>query len=352
MPDDLEFISDDPLDPDNYAIIYGYKNKTEKLIPVRCKKKQANGVYGLLQYVASVIEKFKDSEHYVQGALFQFTMQNLGNKTLVSTFHGKKFAFSMMGRRFVERHGLQELIGPTIEDGKLRKAYSSIAYEGGLSVGDVAKQLGHSDADGIPETTDRHYLVGSAPIAVKNKAIKNIQEKLVSDIQNYKHRIVTCKTLQQIRDAINSAKNEAERDKKIRETARELNLEEKVVVHLLDAGVQTYILVCEDMNNPTWPGHEEHVKNGPCRQYNKCCLCGQAVVFPEALPYIAKRIMDVEAAQSTMTAIEWVANFGDERDAWRLILDEWNNDAQVACAWEAARSGEISLPKVMKGGTR
>lgn len=350
------FIGDDLVDPANYAIIYGYKARTDKAIPVRSKKKQANGAYQLLQYVASIITKYKDSEHYIKGVLFQYTRAMLATKNadqgLICSFHGNSNRFSRMGQAFVKRHALEALIGTTVDARKIRSGFGTILQEGGVSASQIGEHLGHRDAQETPETADKHYLSDTASIAVKNKAIAGIQNKLVSDIANYKTRIVSSKTLQQMRDAINSAKDAAERTKKIHEAAQELNLEEKVVVHLLDSGAQTYILACEDMTKPTWPGHEDFVKNGQCRQYNKCCMCKQAVVFPEALPFIAKRIMDIEDSQKTMTAIEWVTNLGDEHKAWTSILDAWNNKQQVEDAWEAAKNGKVPLPKVMRGGNR
>jgi len=355
MSDNLkEFICEDLLDPDNYVIIYGYKAKTDKLIPVRSKIKQANGAYQLLKYVHAVISKFKNSDNYLQGVLFQFTRMKLATKTdneqLMCSFYGSPTRLHLMGKSFVERHSIEPLIGPSVCSGKIRSGFGTVALEGGFSTSQIAEQLGHSDAQKLPETADKYYLSDSASVAVKNKVIFSLQNQFVSDLTNYKCRIVTSKTLQQLRDSINSAKNEDERLTKIHEMAKELSLEEKAIVHLIDSGSQTYILACEDMTKPTWPGYERFVKNGQCRQHNKCCMCRQAVIFPEALPYIAKRIMDVEEFQNTMTAVEWVTNFADERDAWSNILKAWNNKAQLEDAWNAAKSGDILLPKVMRGG--
>ena len=357
MPDNMEeFVGDDILDPVNYAILYGYKARTDTIIPVRCKKIQANGAYNLLKYVASTITKYKDSEHYVKGTLFQYTRVKLAtrndNEGLICSFHGSSNRFSRMGQAFVKRHALEELIGTTVDAKKVRSGFATLLSEGGVTTSRIAEHLGHNNTQEIPETADKHYLSDAASVAIKNKALRDIQNNFVSDITNYRTRVVSSKTLQQMRDAINSAKDESERSNRILEAAKELMLEEKAIVHLLDLGAQTYILACEDMTSPTWPGHENFVKNDQCRQYNKCCMCRQAVVFPEALPYIAKRIIDVEELQSTMTAIEWVTNFGDEREAWRNILLNWNNEQQVEIAWKAAESGQILLPKVMRGGSR
>lgn len=351
-----EHVSEDMLDSKNFVIIWGYKGKTDRLIPVRCKKNQAFGAYRLLKYVESVILKYNDSPHYAKGSLFQFTRTILAttsdSKGLICTFHGDRARMTNMGKSFVKRHHLEKMFGSTVDPRKIRSGFASVAIEGGVTTSQIAEQFGHQDAQKVPETADKFYLSDTSSVAVKHKVIADIQKKLVTDTYYYTQRIVTSKTLQHLRDSINSAKNQVERNNKIQEASRELNLEEKTIVHLINARSQTYILACEDMANPTWPGNEEYLINGQCMQFNKCCMCRQAVIFPEALPYIAKRIIDVEEMQNTLTAIEWSVNFGDEHDAWCRILASWNNREQVEIAWRAAKNGEILLPKIMRGGTR
>ena len=358
----LKFLSDDfdnhigadLIDPANYVIIWGYKRRSDKIIPVRCKKNRAFGAYRLLKYVENIITKFKDTEHYVHDLLFQFTRVTLNEPegNLLCTFRGSSNGYNRMAISFVQRHGLESMFGKTIDARKIRSGYATIAQEKGVSTHGVAEQLGHSHAQNLPETADTHYLSDNASTDIKNKAVSAIQDRLLSDVCEFKGKIVHCKSLQQMRKAINTAKSEAERKKLISATAAETKLARSTIIHLLDAGAQTYILACEDMFNPTWPGSQDFVKGTQCRQFNKCCICRQAVVFPEALPYIAKRIMDIDKLQEVLTAPEWSLNYHDEHKAWSSILNDWNNETQVADAWEAARSGNVFLPKVMKGGVK
>lgn len=358
LPDKLDkCVEDDLLDSENYCIIYGYKSRTDRLIPIRCKKKQAFGVYKLLKYVETVVSKYKESEHYVDGVLFQFTRQRLATKTdsegLICSFEGRSRRLAQMGENFVKRHGLESMFGSSIDARKLRSGYVTVAREAGISTRQIGEQLGHNDAKtSLPETADKHYLSDIPSVALKIHSIANIQNQFISDICNFRCRVVTSKTLQNLRDSINTAKSDLDRNRRIEGIAEELGFEEKTVVHLLDAGDRSYILACEDMLNPTWPGHEKFVKDGQCWQFNKCCLCKQAVVFPEALPLVAKRILDLEALQNMLTAAEWTVHFGDEFEAWSRILDEWNNKEQVVNAWQAAKDGMVLLPKVMRGGCR
>jgi hypothetical protein len=364
IPDRLdEVIFDSLINLDNLAVIYGFKHKTKKLIPVKSKKRQAFGTYQLLNYIKSVIKRYEDSEHYVKGALFQYGKTKFGireecdpnlkgDPNLFCSFHGRNQAYPNMAKSFVRRHGLEALIGKTIDSRKVRSLYGTFALNEGKTPREIGQDYGHADADTTGDTADKHYLSDKASIRQKNKAVAKIQGQMLSALLDYKSRIVESITLQKLRDGILSAKTQLEREKRIEEAAQTLKLEEKVIVHLLDAGVQTYILACTNMTNPSWPGHDSAVKNGQCRQFNKCCLCARSVVFPEALPYIAKRIMDLEEMQYRVAPMEWTTNYDDENDGWRGILDAWPNRSQIESAWDAARSGKILLPKVMKGGSR
>lgn len=351
-----EHINECIIDPKNYVIIWGYKGKTDKLVPFRCKKNQANGAYSLLKYVENKIKIYKDSPHYVKGLLFQFIRETLNMredfKGLMCTFVGNNMLFRTMSLGFIKRHNLEKLIGTSIDSRKIRSGFATIALEGGMTSHQVADQLGHQDSEASPETAEKSYISDAASVAIKNNVISSIQKRMVADICNLEQRIVTSVSLQLLRNSINLAKNEAERRTKIHNAAKQLKLEEKTIIHLLDTGSQTYILACEDMANPTWVGNENFVKNGQCRQFNKCCMCRQAVIFSDALPYIAKRIIDLEDFQNKLTATEWIVNFGDEYDAWSGILNNWNNNVQVENAWKTAKSGKIFLPKIMKGGVQ
>jgi hypothetical protein len=352
-----EVMYDSLINSDNLAVIYGFKHKTRKLIPVKSKKKQAFGVYQLLNYIKSVIKRYEGSENYVKGVLFQYSRSRFstgatGDLGLFCSFHGRNKSYSGMARSFVRRHGLEALIGKTINSRKVRSLYGTFALNEGKTPREIGRQYGHADADTTGETADNHYLSDKASIIQKNKVVAKIQGQMLSDLLDYKSRIVESITLQKLRDGILSAKTQLEREKRIEEAVQTLKLEEKVIVHLLDVGVQTYILACTNMTKPSWRGHDSAVKNGQCRQYNKCCLCVRSIVFPEALPFVAKRIKDLEDMQYRVAPMEWTVNYEDEINGWRGILDAWPNRSQVVSAWDAACSGKIFLPKVMRGGSR
>ena len=61
-------------------------------------------------------------------------------------------------------------------------------------------------------------------------------------------------SLRSLRIAINDAKTEQEKLKLLKKEADKLHLDEKTIVHLLDAGSQKYILACEDAMNPRGQG--------------------------------------------------------------------------------------------------
>jgi len=152
-----------------------------------------------------------------------------------------------------------------------------------------------------------------------------------------------------LRAAIIASRDDAARKEAIEKVAAQTGMDDEAIIHLISPHGQTYITACKDACNPTWSGHEQFVRGRPCRFFDKCCQCSQAVVFPEALPYIARRIMDLDDLHTRFNLIEWGAAFGNERNAWQDIMDRWSNRAQVAEAWQRAESGEIILPLLMKG---
>lgn len=356
LSDNLDdHVAEDLLDPKNYVVICSFKNRGESVVTHRCKRNAVFGPYQLLKYVEQVIRRNKDSNHYAQGHIFQFTYAEMGGNRinqLVGTFNDSSALLSLQGIAFVKRHNLESIIGKTIPLHKVRSGYATLLEGRGLTPSQIARDLGHADAENGARTADEYYLSDTSSNVLKDAVISDLQNKYMTDICNFKQRVVESKTLQQLRDAINSARSKAERREAISGMARELSLEEKTIVHLLSPAAQTYILACEGRNNPTWPGNEEFLKGRRCRQFNKCCLCRQAVIFPEALPFISLRIIHLDKMQQVLTGSEWTTNYADEYEAWNYILDRWNNRLQIQNAWEIARSGRIALPKVMKGASQ
>ncbi len=185
---------------------------------------------------------------------------------------------------------------------------------------------------------------------IKNKLISNFQKQFINDLRNLKTRLVQSKTLQDLRDAINNAKDVATRSKIIKDISKELSLDEKDVAQIISIGSEKYLAICLDQNSPDWPGHENFVtSNAKCKYFNKCCLCSKSLIFREFLPFIALRILHLENSKYEYSGMDWTFNVGDEYDAWNEILSLWNNKTAVEEAWESARKDEIYLPHVMRG---
>lgn len=216
-------------------------------------------------------------------------------------------------------------------------------------MGETERELGEDLSQNDVGSID-HYISDESTNLILDLTIKEIQKQFVEDLTNLKVRVVKSTSLRSLRNAINDAKTEQEKLKLIKKEAVKHYLDEKTIIHLLDAGSQKYILACEDAMNPSWPGWNDYVGEGKkCRYFNKCSLCKQAIVFPEALPYIARRILDLDKLKKSHSSSDWVLKYGDEYDAWNQILEYWNNEDQVKDAWELARMGFVVLPQIMRG---
>ena len=350
ISDDVDaHITPDLIDPENYVIIHGRKkrgsNDKEFLkVTRRSNKNKVLDTYQLLKYVESIITQYKDSPYYRPGHLWQFTIPE-HKKEVISSFNVQQ-NFNGVSKRFIERHNFKYFSDTTgISHPKVRSGYVSIKQLLGETEGELGEDLSHNDVGSID-----HYISDESTNLVLDLTIKEIQKQFVEDLTNFKVRIVESTSLQSLRNAINDAKTEQEKLKQIKEEAVKLHLDEKTIIHLLDAGSQKYILACEDAMNPSWPGWDDYVGEGKkCRYFNKCALCKQAIVFPEALPYIARRILDLDKLKKSHSSSDWVLQYGDEYDAWNQILEYWNNKGQVKDAWELARMGFVVLPQIMRG---
>ncbi len=350
ISDDVDaHITPDLIDPENYVIIHGRKirgaNDGDFLkVTRRSNKNNMLDTYQLLKYIESVITQYKDSPYYKPGYLWQFTIPE-SQKDIISSFNENR-VFTGVSKRFIERHNFKYFSDTTgISHPKVRSGYVSIKQLLGETDRELSEDLSHNDEGSID-----HYISDNSTNLVLDLTIKEMQKQFVEDLTNFKVRLVESTSLQSLRNAINDAKTEQEKMKLIKKEAVKHHLEEKTIIHLLDAGSQKYILACEDARNPTWPGWDDHVGEGKkCRHFNKCALCKQAIVFPEALPYIARRILDLDKLKKSHSSSEWVLKYGDEYDAWNQILEYWNNHDQVKSAWELARMGFVVLPQIMRG---
>lgn len=350
ISDDVDaHITPDLIDPENYVIIHGRKKRGSNYkgflkVTRRSNKNKKLDTYQLLKYVERIITQYKDSPYYRPGYLWQFTIPEF-KKDIISSFNEQPL-FTIISKRFIERHNFKYFSDTTgISHPKVRSGYVSIKQLFGETERELSEDLSHNDEGSID-----HYISDGSTNLVLESRIKEIQKQFVKDLTNFKVRVVESTSLQSLRNAINDAKTEQEKSKLIKKEAIKLHLEEKTITHLLDAGSQKYILVCEDAMKPSWPGWDDYVGEGKkCRYFNKCALCKQAVVFPEALPYIARRILDLDKLKKSHSSSDWVLKYGDEYDAWNQILEYWNNRDQVKNAWELARMGFVVLPQIMRG---
>lgn len=350
ISDDVDsHITQDLLDPENYVMIHGRKirgsnNKEFLNVTRRSNKKNRLDTYQLLKYVESIVTQYNDSPYYRSGYLWQFTLPEF-QKDIISSFNEQPF-FTLISKRFIERHNFKYFSDTTgISHPKVRSGYVSIKQLLGDTEQVIGEDISHNNLKSI-----EHYISDGSTNFVLDLTIKEIQKQFVEDLTNFKVRVVESTSLQSLRNAINDARTEHEKLKLIKKEAVKLHLDEKAIVHLLDSGSQKYILACEDALNPSWPGWDNYVAKGKkCRYFNKCALCKQAIVFPEALPYIARRILDLDKLKKSNSSSDWVLQYGDEYDAWNQILEYWNNEEQVKDAWELARMGFVVLPQIMRG---
>ncbi|WP_338652951.1 hypothetical protein [Lysinibacillus sp. Y5S-8] len=350
ISDDVDaHITPDLLDPENYVIIHGRKirgSKGREFLNVtrRSNKNKALDTYQLLKYVESIITQYKDSPFYRTGFLWQFTIP-ANQKDITSSFNEQK-NFSGVTKRFIDRHNFKYFSDTTaISHPKVRSGYVSIKQLLGETEFEISDDIDHINKKSID-----HYTSDESTNSVLNLRIKEIQKQFVEDITNFKVRVVESTSLQSLRNATNDAKTEQDKLKQISKEAFKLQMDEKTIINLLDVGSQKYILACEDAKNPSWPGWDDYVGQGKsCRYFNKCSLCKQAIVFPEALPYIARRILDLEKLKIIHGSSDWIFKYGDEYEAWNQILEYWSNKDQVKKAWELAKMGFVVLPKIMRG---
>lgn len=344
-------ITPDWFDSDNFVVIIGLKKggQTEgpKKVYHRSPKNNTFGVYRLLKYVESIVTQYQDSPHYLPGYLWQYTNYQPGSVRSVFLAINEileKLSYAL-SQRFVKRHQFEYISDRAIDHERIRPGYVALKQLMGSDFAQLTNELDHK-----LEETIIHYTSDESSNMVIDLRLKQVQKQFVDDITNFKVRIVNSQSLEKLRKAINDAQTEQEKRKLLKEQSKITRLSEKTIVHLLDSGSQKYILSCENSKKPTWPGADEYVNAGQkCTYFNKCCLCQQAVVFPEALPFVARRIIDLEKKQSNLPSANWIIKYGDEYDAWKQVLDIWNNEEQVKDAWGQARAGFVVLPDIMRG---
>lgn len=348
LTDDLDsHLGEDLVDPDQYVLIYGTKWRTESVLHCRSNKQHPYSVYSILRFVQQQVVRFKASDHYRSECLWQGILSiNLWNKfeKIVTSIDGQ--TFSSESRNFLERHGISintKAERPAIESRRVRTTWETKRREQGLPIETITEMMGHSDVD----VTSVHYDRDTGSASLYNKKLRRLQTRWDDDFRNYGVRLSISTTLEELRGAIGTAGQGSTLGKAAREIGAD---SEQAVIHLLSPEGQTYITACLDSKLPTWPEAERFVSlGGKCSYFNRCCMCSQAVIFRDSLPYIVRRISDLTGLKTKINSVDWSANYGEETTAWEQILNRWIPSTDVDEAKICAVRPEYALPLTMRG---
>lgn len=352
LTDDVEsYVTPCLLDPDNYVLIQSTKVRGQKREPKtvihRCSRHQQFSTYRLLKYVESVVTRYKDCPSYRPGRLWQYAVRSSSQMTQLITSYGGNTADKHYGSKlFISRHSFKHFTDAWVSHGRIRTSYETLREMQGIPSQVISQDMGHESE----ETTSKHYAADVTSNAVKDVKIAAYQEQLVHQLRHYDCQLAESESLSKLREAIEKSHGDAGLKARLKEAARTLNTDEKTIVHLISPEGQTYIAACRDSLNPTWAGHEQYLKKGErCYLFNKCGGCRQAVIFREALPFIACRLLDLEKSRPKTNQFEWLSNFGEESDQWQGVLSDWSDQGAVEKAREAAQRGDVALPLRMRG---
>lgn len=343
-----DYIESDLLDSD-YVIIYGMKGRTNKSQMHRSNKRDKFGAYQLLMFIHSVLVKNQHSPHVDREVLFQFIFsKNLWGKynRLCSEVNSSSFSIASTG--FLLRHGIdlgEKKSEQKIEIRRLRTTYETRRREQGFDLEEMATNLGHADID----TTIRHYDSDSGSSELLNSRLRSLQDKHENDLRLYSAKILSDCSLIELRKATDGL-GKINQGNKIRLLAEKLKVKSNEVVNLLSPQGQTYIASCLDASSPDWPGAERFVTPGTrCNYFNRCPLCTKCVIFEESLPFITRRVKDLEGLKIHLNFLEWEKNYSEEYQAFSEILDAWGNPEAVSLAYSICMQSQYTLPLSMRG---
>lgn len=342
-------IEPDLMDPD-YVIIYGGKERVDKAQACRSNRSSPFSVYRVLKFIESILDRYRGSTNYLPGTLWQFALsKNLWNKYEKVTAALDSGNIGAVSASFLRRHGIvvdPEKSVQRMESRRVRTTYETRRRESGLSLEEVSPLLGHSEL----ATTDRNYDSDEGSTELKNRRLRELQSRMLDDFKQYGARLISSKTLAELRDAIASCGASDGPRSDVQAVASQLQLTEAQVIHLLSPKGQTYISACIDRTEPTWPDARLFVSVGSdCSFFNRCCLCDKALIFREALPFIARRIQDIQEMRQRLPAQEWATNYEDEVNAWEQIVADWRPIEDVVSAKSKCGADAYVLPLTMRG---
>jgi hypothetical protein len=343
------------IEPDlvdeQFCIIYSSKHRTEKTVWHRTNKKSPYGVYRVLKFVEKMITRQASSPHFLPGQLWQFLpIKNLWMKTGTMLTTVTNGAISLCGATFLARHDIPvdtDAKIPVLESRRLRTTVQTKRRQQGLTIDQMQGLQGHADID----TTSVHYDDDASASELKNEQIRKLQERHVADFRSYHARLAQSATLRELREAMQGISQVKRKHLRFGRPDDPLELTQEQVIHLMSPAGQTYIAACTNALAPTWPDAEKFVGAGDlCRFFNRCSMCDKALIFKEALPWVARRIRDLDDLRLIIPAPEWVINYEDEVAGWQWVLDNWSNREEVAEAVVLAMTDAYILPRIMRGG--
>lgn len=343
---DENSITDCPLDPDNYALIFGTKRRSApKQIIHRSNKSDRYGVYAVLMWLKKVTEEIRavtgsqcpwqfirQCHHWEKLGLFASLRQKISAHKPVQAFFKRHEIYSSEGER-VKSISLNQL-RTTYEDVRAAK------WDGNLRA--VSMDMSHESE----ETTERYYDSNTASIRRKDEAILSVQKEVIEHVRNFQGTCLEGESQSALAQALPSNSSALKRIKE--KLGSEATDDE--VYRIISPDVDTFIGVCRNSRKPTWKGHENYVRQGEdCRYFNGCATCRRVVIFDEALPYVAARILKLDEFRLDFSAPQWETDFGDEYAGWTELLETWDNRQSVKDAKDLARSGKVIIPIVFVG---
>jgi hypothetical protein len=351
------------VDDGDTIMIYSIKKKNAtnlsdgRVIFHASSRNKPLSAYNVLRFIADQIERISGSPYYRPDSIWQF--MNVGNgpdsrnspmEIMIGDNETMRSGYGHYSQAFCARHDIvtdPELVRQTIDSKRLRTTWETKQSQVGRLMEQISQQMGHADLD----TTANSYHNDGGSNSVDNKNLRALLNQHVDDFTNYGPRLVASVTLQDLRKALDSVNTSRKLDLDQKTRAAKVGLEsEDEIVHLLSPSGHTYIAACKNSRKPTWPDSDHYVLEGSrCRFFNKCCLCKQGMIFKEALPYVARRILDLDRLRVKTHPIEWMRDYSKEHEGWSEILRRWSNQFEVEEAMGMAERNEVILPLTMRG---
>ncbi|MEX1669288.1 hypothetical protein AB4876_10220 [Zhongshania guokunii] len=341
---DDESIFDCPLDPENYALIIGTKIRpAPKQLIHRSNKHDRYGVYSVLKWLKKIAEPIR----FETGSACPWQFVRQCNVWEALGFFGSlrtRPSAHKPVRAFFKRHEIFNSAGvrvTSINLEQLRTTYEdarAAKWDGNLRA--ISMDMSHASE----ETTDRHYDSNTASLTRKDETIAAIQREVVEHVRYFQGTHIDGQSRSNLAQALPLSTASMKRMKEQMGS----NTTDEEVYRVISPDAETYLAVCRNPKKPTWRGHENYVPSGEdCGYFNGCATCRQVVIFDEALPYIAARVLKLDELRSLFSLLQWEGSFGEEYTAWSELLGTWTNRQRVLDAEALAKTGEILIPVVM-----